>query len=158
MSTGILGKRVNALPPIDLNGGKTTEPVSMKNHWAIEFIVQLGVSGGAVPTLTVDECTTEAVAASTAIAFDYQSCLVDYATNSTCDVFGELTAVASTGLALSTTNNVFYRVVVFADRLTDGYPYVRLSFSDPSASVIGAVVAILHDSRYGKELEGTVRV
>lgn len=141
---------VNALPPVDLNGGKNTDVINLKNYAHVSFIVQIGVSGGAVPTVKVQECDDAVPTNTTDIAFAaYKEETADG------DTLGARTAIAATGLALSTNNNIFYVIEVDASQLTDGYDWVRLSFSDPAASVIGSVVAILSGPRYANDQSAT---
>lgn len=137
---------VNSLPPVDLNGGKSTDVHSMRDHAHVTFLVQIGVSAGAVPTMKLQACDDFVPSNTTDLAFNVYKC-----ETAADDQFGSKVAVASTGLALSTNNNIMYAVEVDASELPDGKPCVRLNFSDPSASVIGSVAAVLSGPRYAND-------
>jgi hypothetical protein len=145
-----MGHVINALPPVDMNGGKSTDVWSMKNHQHASIIVQLGVSAGAVPTMKLQACDDFTPSNTTDLAFNVYKC-----ETSADDQFGSKTAVANTGLGLSTNNNVMYVIEVDAAELPDGKPNLRVNFSDPSASVIGSVVAVLSGSRYANDQGAT---
>lgn len=134
---------VNALPPIDLNGGKNTDVWDMADYASATIIVQLGVSAGAVPTMKVQACDDFTPSNTVDKAFTYYA-----ETTSDGDTLAAKATAASTGLALSQNNNVYYVIEFDARELGDGYSKMRLSFSDPSASVIGSVVAILSGARF----------
>lgn len=134
---------VNALPPVDLNGGKNTDVWDMKNYAKATIIVQVGVSAGAVPTMKVQACDNFTPSNPVDRAFDYYA-----ETTSDGDTLATKASATSSGLALSTNNNIFYVIEFDARELGDGYSKMRLTFSDPSASVIGSVVAVLSGARF----------
>lgn len=142
-----MGHVVNILPPVDLNGGKNSDVFSLENYGHATIIVQIGVSSGAVPTVKVQECDDFVPTTPTDIAFNvYKEETADG------DTLGARVAAASTGVALSTNNGIFYVIELDARELSDGFGKARLSFSDPSAAVIGSAIAILSGARYGNDL------
>ena len=144
-----MGHLVNALPPIDINGGADGDVFSMKDYRHVDLVVQQGVIAAAT-TLTIEECDDVTPSDSTAIAFN----IYKEETGSG-DTLGAKTAVTASGVALTTTNNTFYVATVDAEDLTAGYPYLRGRLSDPGASAIASMLAILSDARYAKEQSPT---
>ncbi len=143
------GHVVQALAPVDINGGKNSDVWSMKNHAHASIGVLLGVTGGAT-TITVEECDDFTPTNSTAIGFKiYKEETAGE------DTLGVRTAVAAAGLALSTNDGVFYLIEVDAAELSAGFPNLRVVLSDPSGATFGAVVAILSGNRYSKEQSDT---
>jgi hypothetical protein len=141
---------VNALPPIDLNGGVNSDVWSMKNHGHATIIIQIGVSAGAVPTFTITECDNFTPSNETAIAFAVYKC-----ETAADDVLAAKTAATTAGVAMSTNNNIFYVVEIDARQLTDAFPCMRVKFSNPSASVIGSVAVILSGERFANDQSAT---
>lgn len=142
---------VNALPPIDLNGSARNSDVwSMKGLGHASIIITSGVSGGTVATVTVTECDDFTPSNETAIAFDvYKEETADG------DTLGAKVAATASGFAMSTNNNIFYVIEVDARQLTDGFECMRVKFTDPSASQLTAVVAVLSGARYAHDQGNT---
>ncbi len=141
---------VNALPPVDLNGGKNSDVWSMKNHAHATIVVQVGVSGGAAPIFKVQACDDLVPSNTTDLAFR-----VYKEETSNGDTLGAKVEAASTGVQISTNNDIMYVVEVDASELTADKPYMRVAIADPSASIIGSVLAILSGSRYANEQSAT---
>lgn len=144
------GHVVNIIPPVDINGAaKNSDVFSMKNYSHVDIVIQLGVTGAA-STVTVEECDDVTPTNSTAIAF-----AVYKEETAAGDTLGARTAVTTSGFATSTNDNVMYVISIDADELTDGYPYLRIAMSDPTASTIVSAVAVLSGPRYGKQQSAT---
>jgi hypothetical protein len=145
-----IGHIVNITPPVDINGGIVYSDVfSMKDAAHVDIIIQMGVNAAST-TMTVEECSNFTPSASTAIAFNYQ-----LESTALGDTLAAKVLAPTTGLALGTTDNVFLVVSIDAAQLTDGYPDLRVVFSNPAASNILSAVAILTGLRYQKELTAT---
>jgi len=140
---------VNALPPIDIDGGKTTDYFSLANYQHATIIIQMGVTGAA-STVTVAESDDSSGSTTTDIAFASYS-----ETTASGDTLGSRTATASTGLTTSANDNIFYVIEIDADELTDGYPWLAVSFSDPSAQTFASVCVILSGARYSDQTTQT---
>jgi hypothetical protein len=140
---------INALPPIDINGqGNTGDVFNMANFSHASIIIQGGVSGGAVATVTLKECTSKA-GGGVAIPFNYYACTTAFG-SADGDVLGAKTALtATTGFAMSTTDGIFYIIELDGSQLSDGYNWVEVCFSNPGASQIASCVVILSGARYG---------
>jgi len=146
------GHVVNIIPPIDVNGGKSSDVFSMENYSHASIIIQVGVSSAA-PTITLEECDNFTPTTHTEIAFNYYS-----ETTASGDTLGAKAAATSSGFAISANDNIMYVIEVEASELSDGYPNLRISVSDGSASVIMSAVAILSGSRYGNDQSATAIV
>jgi hypothetical protein len=131
------GHVVNALPPVDINGAANSDIFALEKYEHATIVIQLGVTGAA-STVTVEECDTIVPANNTAIAFSYYAEATDAG-----DTLAARAAATTAGFATSTNDNVMYVIEIDADQLSEGYPYLRVVFSDPGASTIASVVAIL---------------
>ena len=139
------GHLVQALAPVNINGGANSDVFSMENWQHASIIIGFGVVGAST-TITLLECDDFTPTNSTAIAFNYYS-----ETTAAGDTLGGKTAATTSGITGSTNNGIFYVLEVDSAELTDGYPNLRVSFSDPGASVLASVHAILSRGRYAKD-------
>ena len=136
--------------PIDINGaGLTSDIWNMKNYAHASIVVALGVTGAAT-TVTVEECDDTTPSNSTAIGFSYYPEVTAGG-----DVTEAKTVVGVGGFACSTNDGVYYVIEIDASQLTDGYPYLRVVNSDPSAATLVAQVVILSGPRYAQEVSAT---
>ncbi len=146
-------KVVNALPPIDISGGKTTDVISMKGYDRATFIVTFGVvNDGATPgALTIKKCTDVSATGATAMPFTYR-----VESDAAGDTLDSISSATSTGVnlssVLSTEDNVMLIAEVRAEELTSGtttnYDCLRLDIAYSSDSAIASVVCILDGARY----------
>ena len=142
---------VNILPPIDANGSaRNSDVFSMRHYGHATIIVQVGVSAGAVSTVTVEECDDFVPSTATAIAFS-----VYKEETAAGDTLGSKVAATTSGFAMSTNNNIFYVIEVDARQLSDGYDNLRISLTDPTASMIVSAVAILTGARFANDQNQT---
>lgn len=142
---------VNILAPVDINGGVSSDVFDMGGYSHVDIIIQLGVTGAA-STVTVEECDDFTPTTHTEIDFSYYS-----ETTANGDTLTNVGAIgATTGFATSTNNGIFYVISIDASQLTQGYPKLRISFSNPSASTMGSAVAILTGARHGVDQSATV--
>lgn len=140
---------VNAVAPVDVNSGVSSDVWSMKNHSHATIIIQLGVTGGAT-TLTIESADDFTPSNTTALAF-----AIYKEETASGDTLGARTAVTTSGVALSTNDGVFYVVEVDAPELTAGEPNMRAVLSDPSGATFGSVLAILSGARYAQDQSAT---
>jgi hypothetical protein len=139
------GHIVNILPPIDVTGGVNSDVFSMRHAGHVDIIISMGVQALA-STITVEECDNFTPSNHTAIAFDYY-----YEDTSNGDTLSDRTAATSAGISSTTDNNIFKVISIDASQLTDGYPCLRVCFSDPGGSAIISAVAVLSGQRYQEE-------
>ena len=139
------GHIVNILPPIDVTGGVDSDVFSMRHAGHVDIIISMGVQAAA-STITVEECDDFTPSNYTAIAFDYY-----YEDTSSGDTLSDRTAATSSGISSTTDNNIFKVISIDASQLTDGYPCLRVRFSDPGGSAIISAIAVLSGQRYQEE-------
>lgn len=135
---------VNILPPQDVDGGKSSDVFSLKNHAHATIIVTCGSTNADAGNITLEECDDFTPTTDTAIAFEY------YAEETAAgDTLGARTAAAAaTGIDVSAADNTTYVIEIDASALSDGYPNLILKWSDPGGATFGSAVAILSGSRY----------
>jgi hypothetical protein len=143
------GHVVNALPPVDVTGGKTSQAVKMALAGHVSFILQIGVSAAAVTGVTVQAGTATAavgsnVAGAAAIPFRVYKQETAGAAN---DVLDAGTDVTPSGFVPSANDGIFYVIEIDADQLPAGSPYVQLNIANGANSVIASAVAVLSGLR-----------
>jgi len=144
------GHLVNVVAPVDWDTAAVTgDAFSMENWSHASIIIQLGVTGAAA-TITVAESDDAAGTTTTDIAFKYAA----EATGSG-DTLGALTACAATGFATGTGDSIMYVIEIDAADLSEGYPWIIVSITDPGASTLGSVVAVLSGGRYAGDQSAT---
>lgn len=141
-----MGHIINALPPVDMNGGVNTDVWSMRDHAHASILIQVGVSTGAVPTFKLQACDDFVPSNTTDLPFNVYKC-----ETAADDQFGSKVAVANTGVAMSTNNSIMYVIEVDASELPDGKPNLRVALSNSSASAIGSVAVVLSGARYAND-------
>lgn len=146
---------VNALLPVAdaFAGTKYTDVINMKDFNHVQFVIQKGAGATGTSTITVEACDNVTPSNVSAVPFKYQVC-------TTGDTFGVLTAAEATGFATTAGADQLYKIEVDADALAaSGYGYIRLKAveveNDP---VLGGVIAILTEPRYGQEVPNTAIV
>lgn len=141
---------VNILPPIDINGGIVNSDVfSLGKHGHASILIQQGVVAAA-STVTVEECDDFTPSNSTAIVFAYYS-----ETTAAGDTLSTRTAATAAGFAMTTNNTTMYVIEVDGTQLSDGFPNLRVVFSDPGAGAIVTASAWLTGPRYAQESSAT---
>jgi len=141
---GVHGHVVNIIPPIDINGGATVSDFfSMKGYAHASIILTYGVTGAAT-TVTLEESDDNAGNSTTEINFN-----VYKEETAAGDTLGDAVAVvAATGFASSANNSIMYVIEIDASALSDGFPYLVLKITDPSAATLASAVAVLTGGRY----------
>ncbi len=141
---------VNILPPVDANGGVNSDVFDMKNYGHVSIIIQVGVSAGTAPTVTVTQCDDFTPSNEAAITFD---CYKEETALG--DQLGAKVAETTSGFVISTNNTIFYVIEIDAQQLSDGFGKLRVKFTNTSASTIVSAVAILSGARYGADQSAT---
>lgn len=132
------------------NGSPATDVINMALHDEITFIVMEGAGGTGTTTFTVEECDDTTPTNSTAIAFKYRVA-------QTGDVFGALTAIASTGYLSIAGANKMIQITVKAADLSAGFPFVRIQTAEgDSTAVAASIIAIMSQSRYSGDSHSSV--
>jgi hypothetical protein len=148
---------VNILPAVDITGGKVSQAFSMKNHHHATIILQIGVSAAAFTKIIVDYGTATAavgtpIAGATAMPFYIYK---QETAGADQDVLGARTAVLAAGYTPSANDGIFYVIEIDAQELPDGSPYVQLSLTNGSNSVIASAIAILSGARFSGATQAT---
>lgn len=141
-----MGHVVNILPPLDINGSaRTSDYFALKNYAHASIVLTLGVTGAA-SDVTLEESDDNAGNDTSAIGFTYYK-----EETAAGDTLSTKQTATTGGFSTSTNDNITYVIEVDAAELSDGYPYLVLKMSDPSASTFASAVAVLSGSRYGRD-------
>lgn len=144
---------VNILPPVDITGGVTGDRFHLKKHQHATIIVQVGVSAAAWTKIIVNACTAETSGTATAIAFRLYA---EETANG--DTLGAKEDIAAAGRTPSANNGIFYVIEIDAAELPDGKPWIELSLTNGSNSVIASALAILTGPRYAGAADGMTAI
>ena len=144
-------KVVNGLPPVaDAFATQGySDIVNMEAYKHVTFLIITGVTTTADGVITVEACDDVTPSNTQAIAFKYRAVVAG-------DTYGALTAVASTGVAMTASKaNSYYIVEVDAADVEAGkagYEYVRVKVTeDTNDPQIACIVVILSEPRYPQE-------
>jgi hypothetical protein len=137
--------------PIDITGGKTGAVISMKQAAHLSIVILVGVSAAAFTKIIVNACTGNDGSGPTAIPFDLFA-----GETAGVDVLGPRIPVLAAGYTPSANDGIYYVIELDAQQLPQGSPYVQLSLTNGSNSVLGAAVAILSGTRYGSDQSPSV--
>ncbi len=126
--------------------------VSLENYDSVLFIIMTGTGGTGYSQVIVEACSDVDGNDNTAIPFWYWK-------TSTGDTWGDRTSATVSGFAQSATADLMYAVEVNSSELTATYKFVRVYLTETnSAAVSGAILAILGNPRYTKEVMPTAIV
>lgn len=145
------GHIVNALPPIDITGGVTSDVWSMAEHDHATIVVAVGVSAAAFTKIILNACDDFVPTNTEAIGYTLYS-----EETAAGDTLGAAEAVAAAGKTPSANDNIFYVLEVDANQLPDGKPNLQVSLTNGVNSVIASVTAVLSGSRYAGDQNATV--
>ena len=127
----------------------TVEPhINMKLFDKVEFIYHMTAVAADNFTLTVTQSAATAGSSSTAIAAHYRLTAV-----AGTDTLGDVTALASTGLAITTSHSTLTLIVSVdsSDLTTESKPYVGLTLTDSASGDITGTLIALCWPKYPKE-------
>ena len=121
--------------------GSTVQPhINMKLYEKVEFIYHMSTVAADDFTVTVTQSAATAGSTSTAIAARYRLTAA-----AGTDTMGDVTALASTGLAITTSHSTLTLIVDVEsqDLTTAAKPYVGLTFTDAgSGDITGTLIAL----------------
>lgn len=138
------GHVVNALPPVDIDGGAQTDWFNLKMYDHVDIIIIMGVTGAA-STVTVEKASDAAGSDNEAIAFDYYAETTDAG-----DTLAARASATASGFATSANDNIMYVISIDAAQIQD-LPYLSVLFSDPALATFASVVAVMSGARYGQD-------
>jgi hypothetical protein len=142
---------VSILSPGSLSGGETSTYFNLKTAYKANIIVQLGALAAAPGALTLLAAADNTGTGATAIPFTYYTKSTAGDSNDTLDLnVGASPAFAATAAGFVPANaaNSFAILVVNADQLPSGLPYVALAFADGTNVDFVSAVAILTGLSY----------
>lgn len=146
---------VHFLHPVDLDSSQHSAQITDRIHLGryrhVSIIISLGVTGAAATITLIPYTAASGGSAASAIAFNYYA-----ETTAAGDTLSGKTAATASGFATSTNDTVFYVIELDASELPDGYPWLGVTITDPTAATFGAVVAILSGARYSGDQSPTV--
>jgi len=142
---------VNILSPQDVDSGVDSDIFSMKNYGHVSIIVTAGSTNANAGNITIEECDDFNPNDNTAIGFTYYK----EETDSGDTLSAKQTAASDGKIDVSANDNITYVIEVDAAELSDGYPNLRLCWSDPGGATFGSAVAVLTGARYAKESSET---
>lgn len=122
--------------------------INMKIYERVEFLINLSTVAADNFTLTVTQSAATAGSTSTAIAARYRATAV-----AGTDTMGDTTALASTGLAITTSHTTLTLIVDVdsQDMTTESKPYVGLTFTDSASGDLTMTIIALCWPKYPKE-------
>lgn len=136
---------VNLLVPKDRTGVTGTSVCfNMKDYESGIVVLQFGNLASTV-TLAVENCTAVAGTSHTAIPFTYRLTSAATPDSVASDTYGARVAVAIADqpIACGAMDNMLMAIELKSEDLTDGYPYVWLSFVHAAAASLTSAIAIL---------------
>lgn len=147
MSRGLViaeeGHVVNLIPAINITGGKTGDVFSMAKFRRASIIISVGVSAAAFTKIIVNACSNAAGDNAEAIPYSLYS-----EETAAGDTLGAREAVLAAGKTPSANDGIMYVIELDAMQLPDGKPWVQLSLTNGTNSVIASAIAILSGQRY----------
>lgn len=143
---------VNALPPVSLAAGLTSDYWSMAKHSHVDILILLGAAVQ-VAQVTVFQSEDASGTGEDAIPFKYYS-----EVTAAGDVLDRQTDAATAGFATASagTANTMHVISVDASELAADHPFMCVKLTGAGGAQLGAVVAILSGSRYAEESSATV--
>jgi len=147
------GHWAQLIAPIDETGGKTSAAFSMAMYAHASIIIGIGNSAAAPGAVTLQACADASGTGATAIAFDVFKC-----ETAASDVLGPKTSVTNAGFTPPATDNIFYVIEIDAQKLPQGFPYLRIVEADGANSVINAIFVLLSGARQACDQSATVLV
>jgi hypothetical protein len=138
---------INALPPVDMTGGKTSLYWTMRNYSHADIIISLGAAVNA-DTITVFESADNAGAGEHAIVFKYYSEVT--AAGDVLDRVATDATTAGFASASAGTANTMHVISVDASQLQEDHPFMCVKLTSAGAQ-LGAVIVILSGARFAEE-------
>jgi hypothetical protein len=139
---------VPILTPTQKTANYVAPHINMKLYEKVEFILHLSAVAADDFTMTVTQSAATAGSSSTAIAARYRATAA-----AGTDTMGATTALASTGLAITTSHSTLTLIIDVdsQDMTTESKPYVGLTFTDAGSGDLTATIIALCWPKYPKE-------
>ena len=141
------GHPVSILSPQNVTGGVTSTAFSLKNAGKANIFLQIGALSATLGAVTLNASTSAAGANPTAIPFTYYQQPTAGNANDTLALNGSTPSSAfsatSAGFVPANAANTFYVLVVQADQLPQGSPYLQLAIADGTDTDYVSALAVL---------------
>lgn len=126
---------INALPPIDITGGKSSDIWTMKNARGANILVTIGVSAAAFTKILLFACDDFAGANPVALPFKIYKCETPLD-----DRFGYATDVTAAGYTPTANDNTMYGIYVDSQALASlGKECMYVQLTNGVNSVIASI-------------------
>jgi hypothetical protein len=142
------GHAVPVLNPGSISGGVSGQVFSLKGAAKANIYIGWGALAAAQGAVTLSACSDLAGDNPTPIAFTRYTQASAGAGN---DVFSQPQAVTAAGFTPSDTPNTLDLLVIQADQLPQGLPYLKLSIADGTNVDYAYALAVLTGLRYDGE-------
>lgn len=142
------GHFVSLFDPADQSTAASSEVFSMENWAHATIIVQKGA--GSACTIQVEECDDFTPTTAATKIFDYAE-----ETTADGDTLTALAEATTAGIAISANTTTLLIIEIDAEKLTDGYPCLRIKHSAATSSHF-SVIAILSGGRFQQSQTDTV--
>jgi len=146
------GHLVSVLSPQNATGGVAGTVFNMKNAAKVNIVIQFGALAAALGAITLNACSNIAGAGATAIPFTYYQQVTAGNANDTLELNGSTpsTVFAATAAGFTPTDaaNTFVILVVQADQLPAGLPYLQLEIANGANADYVSALAILTGLAY----------
>lgn len=145
---------VNALPAIDITGGKLTDVWSMKYFRGANILISIGVSAAAFTKILLFACDDFAGTNPVALPFKIYKC-----ETALDDRFGANVDVTAAGYTPTANDNTMYGIYVDAQALASlGKECMYVQLTNGANSVIAQVDVILTGTRFGGPNNGVTAI
>lgn len=145
---------VNALPAVNISGGKSSDIWSMRNFRTANIIVGIGVSAAAFTKILLFACDDFAGANPVAIPFKIYKC-----ETAADDKFGVATDVTAAGYTPSANDNIMYGIFVDSQALASlGKECMYVQLTNGTNSVIASILTILSGAGYAGSNNGLTAI
>jgi hypothetical protein len=142
------GHTVPVLNPASISGGVSGQIFSMKGAAKLNLYIIWGALAAAQGVVTLSACSDLNGDGATPIPFTRY---MQVAAGAGSDVLSQPSAVAAAGYTPSDTPNTIDLLVLQADQLPVGLPYLKLAIADGTNVDFATAIAVLTGLRYGGE-------
>jgi len=145
------GENLQVVPLLNaasISGTSKSAFLKVTNALWVNFLATWGAIDSAI-TFLVESCTANSTSGATLVGMAASYRLQAHGS----DTWGDITAMASTGLALASTTYDNYAMIVDFDprTLAEGYNYVRLKLSCTASTISHSVWGVM-EPRYAQNL------
>lgn len=146
------GHIISILSPKSISGGAAATAFNLKNAAKANIIIQIGAEAAALGAITLNACSDIAGDGATAIPFSYYQQPVTGNNIDTLELNGSTPSTAfsatSAGFVPAAVANTFVVLVVQADQLPQGLPYLQMEIANGANADFVSAVAILTGLAY----------